>query len=89
MAQLELGVFSSQLLTLYATKTPLWRVSFTVGGMVAVVCTLSMFFATETPLYLCTTGREEEAYAALQKLRYHCSINEEFEDIKIFAGMIL
>ncbi|KKB61401.1 MFS sugar transporter [Robbsia andropogonis] len=60
-----------------------WRVMFALGVVPAVILLIGMVFLPESPRWLWMSGREQDAFAVLQKIRGHASLaQQELEDIR-------
>ncbi|KAJ1834964.1 Bifunctional purine biosynthesis protein PurH [Coemansia sp. RSA 2711] len=75
------GLFLSQVVSIGLSKAPLWRALFAVSAAIAIGQTLLLFFIPESPKFLVTMGRYEEAHAVLQRLRKGLDISLEYEDL--------
>ncbi|KAK9762259.1 Bifunctional purine biosynthesis protein PurH [Basidiobolus ranarum] len=78
---LALGIFISQALGLGMSEVPLWRVIFALTGAPAVLQMFLMLFCPETPRYLISKNRLDEAKVTLQKLRKGAYIENEFNSM--------
>ena len=58
-----------------------WRWMLGLGVVPAVVLTMGVLWVPETPRWLMGVGREDEARAALQRLRQRAAVEEELGEI--------
>ncbi|KAI9469529.1 Bifunctional purine biosynthesis protein PurH [Coemansia sp. RSA 989] len=75
------GVFTSQVVSIGLSKSPLWRVLFSVSAAIAIGQTLLLFLIPESPKFLASVGRLDELRSVLQRLRKGLDISLEFDDL--------
>lgn len=71
------GILLSSVIGLPLANVPLWRVNFAIVVIPAIAQLFLMNTCVETPRYLISVNRIEEARSALQKLRGNCDIEDE------------
>ncbi|KAG0088827.1 hypothetical protein BGZ93_010226 [Podila epicladia] len=77
-----IGILLSNLLGLGLSNPPLWRVLLAINGIPALLQLFLLPSLVESPRYLVSKNRLEEARSSLQKLRGHDSdIENEYADI--------
>jgi MFS transporter, SP family, galactose:H+ symporter len=59
-----------------------WRMMFWAGVIPALVLLLGMFFLPESPRWLITNGRDDEALLVLQKVEDDANVQTEYQQIK-------
>ncbi|ORY01924.1 general substrate transporter, partial [Basidiobolus meristosporus CBS 931.73] len=81
MAQISVvsGVLVAQGLSLVLTYVPGWRILFSLTAVPCLLQTVLLLFCTETPAWLLTQGRKNEARSALHALREGHNIEREFD----------
>jgi len=60
-----------------------WRVMFASSALPALVLALGILFMPESPRWLCSVGRHDDAVKALKKLRRNLIIEHELRDIEL------
>jgi SP family arabinose:H+ symporter-like MFS transporter len=60
-----------------------WRMMFASSALPALILSIGILFMPESPRWLCSIGRREEAAKALKKLRKNHSIEHELKNIEI------
>ncbi|KAF7731831.1 hypothetical protein EC973_008346 [Apophysomyces ossiformis] len=76
-----IGILLSSVVGLPTANVPLWRVTYAIVGIPAVVQALMMTTCSESPRWLVSVNRIQEAKQALGKLRGHAKIENEFYEI--------
>ncbi|KAG0235937.1 hypothetical protein BGW41_000628 [Actinomortierella wolfii] len=76
-----IGILISNLLGLGLSKPPLWRVLLAILAVPAILQTLLLPSLPESPRYLLTKGRNQEARRALERLRHGYNVEHEFNDM--------
>uniref|UniRef100_A0A1B0CB10 Major facilitator superfamily (MFS) profile domain-containing protein n=1 Tax=Lutzomyia longipalpis TaxID=7200 RepID=A0A1B0CB10_LUTLO len=61
-----------------------WRLFLVVSGLPDLICAISFLFLPESPKYLLSQGRQEEAIAILQSV-YHINTGKKKENLNISA----
>ncbi|ORY06268.1 general substrate transporter [Basidiobolus meristosporus CBS 931.73] len=79
------GTLVSQALGLVLNTIPGWRVLFGLSAVAAVIQSILLPFCTETPYWYIHKGRYDDAREALQRLRPGCSIDHEFDELRVFS----
>ncbi|KAJ2726834.1 Bifunctional purine biosynthesis protein PurH [Coemansia sp. Benny D115] len=77
----EFGIFFSQLIATFLVDVPNWRILFGLSGAISLVQLAWLPFMPESPKFLITKGKFEEAARALQFLRPRCDISRELESM--------
>ncbi|KAI9478625.1 MAG: major facilitator superfamily domain-containing protein [Benjaminiella poitrasii] len=80
------GILLSSVIGLPTANVPLWRLNYAIVAIPAIFQVALMGTCVESPRYLISVGRIEDAHDTLQKLRGSAEINEEFFDI--VAGQV-
>ncbi|KAJ2356770.1 Bifunctional purine biosynthesis protein PurH [Coemansia erecta] len=75
------GVFLSQVVSIGLSKAPLWRALFSISAGVAIGQTLLLFFIPESPKFLASIGRMDEARKVLQRIRGGLDTSLELDDL--------
>lgn len=79
-----IGILLSNLIGLPLSNVPLWRVNYALVIIPAVLQILLMPLCVESPRYLVSIDRKEDARYALQKLRGKaCNVEDELHDIVV------
>ncbi|KAJ2850862.1 Bifunctional purine biosynthesis protein PurH [Coemansia brasiliensis] len=73
------GTMVAQLASLGLTNPPLWRVLFSITGLISLIHMLLMTRCVESPKWLLSKDRVDEAQDALQKLRKSADCTEEYK----------
>ncbi|KAI8374272.1 general substrate transporter [Radiomyces spectabilis] len=81
-----IGILSSNLVGLVLATVPMWRVSYALVILPALLQMVMMPFCVESPRYLISKNRIDEAKNALQRLRGKCLVDGELSDI--IAGQL-
>lgn len=71
------GILLSCIIGLPLSTVPLWRVSYAIVTVPALIQTILMPFCTESPRYLVSINKIPEAKASLQRLRPNANIDME------------
>ncbi|ORX70641.1 general substrate transporter, partial [Linderina pennispora] len=77
----NVGILLANVLSLGLSKPPLWRVLFSFTGIFGIATTLLFPICVESPKWLVSRGRVEEARAALLKLRKDADIEQELQEM--------
>ncbi|KAJ2158172.1 Bifunctional purine biosynthesis protein PurH [Coemansia sp. RSA 552] len=72
------GTMLGQLASLGLATPPLWRILFAMTGVISIVSMSLLTLCVESPKWLVSKGRTDEAYAALGRLRQGGDTKEEF-----------
>ncbi|GAA5797745.1 major facilitator superfamily domain-containing protein [Helicostylum pulchrum] len=80
------GILLSSVIGLPTATVPLWRVAFAIVAIPAVFQIFAMGTCVESPRWLISVGRIEDALISLQKLRGTADVSNEFFDI--VAGQV-
>ncbi|KAI8369172.1 major facilitator superfamily domain-containing protein [Choanephora cucurbitarum] len=75
------GILLSSIIGLPTANVPLWRLNYAIVAIPAIFQVFMMFTCVESPRYLISIGRVEDALIALQKLRGSADVSEEYFDI--------
>ncbi|KAG1460125.1 hypothetical protein G6F56_006020 [Rhizopus delemar] len=75
------GILLSSAVGLPTANVPLWRLNYAIVAIPAIFQIFVMYTCVESPRYLISVGRVEDALIALQKLRGTADVTEEFFDI--------
>ena len=75
------GILLSNLIGLPLANVPLWRLNFALVAVPAIIQALLMSMCVESPRYLVSKNRLQEAKVVLQKLRPNADISQEFQEI--------
>lgn len=73
-----IGILLSSVIGLPLATVPLWRVNFAIVAIPAIIQFFLMNTCVETPRYLVSINRIEDARESLQKLRSDANIDSEF-----------
>ncbi|KAJ2185985.1 Bifunctional purine biosynthesis protein PurH [Coemansia sp. RSA 532] len=76
-----IGTMMSQLLALGLTVPPLWRVLFAITGVISLIHMALLTMCVESPKWLVSKDRIDEARNALQRLRKSADCTEEFNTL--------
>ena len=80
---ITIGIFASYLVDLgFAETNEGWRWMFIVGVLPAIVLGIGMFFLPDTPRWLLSKGKDEEARLALEKTTEPDDVQFEFNSIQ-------
>lgn len=75
------GILLSSVIGLPTATVPLWRLAYAIVAIPAVFQVFVMGTCVESPRWLVSVGRIEDALISLQKLRGTADVTEEFFDI--------
>ncbi|KAI9487284.1 MAG: major facilitator superfamily domain-containing protein [Benjaminiella poitrasii] len=73
-----IGILLASVIGLPLAKVPLWRINFAIVAIPAIAQFFLMAGCVESPRYLISQNRIEEARASLQRLRPNANIDQEF-----------
>ncbi|KAG0171244.1 hypothetical protein DFQ30_001274 [Apophysomyces sp. BC1015] len=76
-----IGILLSSVVGLPTATVPLWRVTYAIVGIPAILQALMMTTCCESPRWLVSVNRIQDARQALGKLRGHAKIENEFYEI--------
>ncbi|KAF9168630.1 hypothetical protein DFQ27_004879 [Actinomortierella ambigua] len=76
-----IGILISNLIGLGLSTPPLWRIMFAISAIPSLIQTLLLPSLPESPRYLLTRGRNEDARHALERVRGGHSVDHEFSDM--------
>lgn len=76
-----IGILLSNLIGLPLANAPLWRLNYALVAVPAIVQALLVSMCVETPRYLISKNRLQEAKVVLQKLRPNADITHEFQEM--------
>ena len=76
----------SSVIGLPTSNVPLWRLNYAIVAIPSIFQIFMMGTCVESPRYLISIGRIEDALISLQKLRGSADVSEEFFDI--VAGQV-
>ncbi|KAI8988010.1 major facilitator superfamily domain-containing protein [Mycotypha africana] len=76
-----IGLLLASAIGLPLAKVPLWRINYAITAFPAIAQVFLMATCAESPRWLVSKSRFEEARATLQKLRGNCNIEQEFYDM--------
>ncbi|KAG1456829.1 hypothetical protein G6F56_006744 [Rhizopus delemar] len=80
------GILLSSIIGLPTANVPLWRLNYAIVAIPAIFQIFAMATCVESPRYLVSIGRIEDALISLQKLRGTADVTEEF--FEIVAGQL-
>lgn len=75
---ITIGLLISSVIGLPLSQVPLWRVSYTLGAIPAILQLITMPFCVESPRYLISKSHIDAARTSLQRLRPNSNIEMEF-----------
>ncbi|GAA5814163.1 hypothetical protein MFLAVUS_007656 [Mucor flavus] len=76
-----IGILLASVVGLPLAKVPLWRINYAIVAIPAVAQFFLMAGCVESPRYLVSINRIEEAKISLQSLRPNANIDQEFYDM--------
>ncbi|GAA5795937.1 hypothetical protein HPULCUR_001302 [Helicostylum pulchrum] len=76
-----IGILLSSVIGLPLATVPLWRINYAIPAFPAIIQVLLMPTCVESPRWLVSRSRIEEARQSLQQLRGTCNIDQEFYEI--------
>ncbi|KAH8551090.1 major facilitator superfamily domain-containing protein [Umbelopsis sp. PMI_123] len=76
-----IGILVSNLIGLPLANVPLWRLNYALVAVPAIGQALLLSMCVESPRYLVSKNRLQEAKVVLQKLRPNANINQEFQEM--------
>jgi MFS family permease len=76
-----IGILLSNLIGLPLANVPLWRLNYALVAVPAIAQALLMSMCVESPRYLVSQNRLQEAKVVLQKLRPNADVSNEFQEI--------
>ncbi|KAJ1860303.1 Bifunctional purine biosynthesis protein PurH [Coemansia sp. RSA 2703] len=77
----EIGIFLSQLIATFLVQVPNWRILFGLSAGISLIQLVLLPFMPESPRYLITNGKFSEAFRALQFLRPHHNVSNEYSNL--------
>ena len=80
------GILLSSAIGLPTANVPLWRVNYAIVAIPAIFQIFAMVTCVESPRWLISVGRVEDALISLQKLRGTADVSQELFDI--VAGQV-
>ncbi|KAJ2305348.1 Bifunctional purine biosynthesis protein PurH, partial [Coemansia sp. RSA 2706] len=87
---ISLGMMIAQLSSLGLTNPPLWRVLFAMTGVISIISMAMLTLCVESPKWLVSKDRIDEAQSALQRLRKSADCTDEFatlvETVRVEMG---
>ncbi|KAG1134589.1 hypothetical protein G6F60_002192 [Rhizopus arrhizus] len=75
------GILLSSIIGLPTANVPFWRLNYAIVAIPGIIQIFAMYTCVESPRYLISIGRVEDALIALQKLRGTADVTEEYFDI--------
>ncbi|KAI9029935.1 general substrate transporter [Phycomyces nitens] len=79
---LNTGILITQICGMYMSTVNVWRLLWAIPTFLAAIQVfLLVFFVVESPRYLCSIKKNDEACVALQRLRSNTDIEEEFAEM--------
>ncbi|KAK9764994.1 Bifunctional purine biosynthesis protein PurH [Basidiobolus ranarum] len=85
--QLAIGIVISQGISLGLSSIPWWRLLLGLTIIPAIIQMVLLCYSPETPRYLLTKNRFDEAKESLQKLRPGCYVENEYSEmVKSIGG---
>lgn len=79
---LTVGIVCSYSVNYLLIEHQAWRVMFASSALPALLLTIGILFMPESPRWLCSVGRHNDAAKSLRKLRKTNSIEHELRDIE-------
>ncbi len=79
---LTVGIVCSYTVNYLLIENQAWRVMFASSAVPALILSIGILLMPESPRWLCSVGRRDDAIVALKKLRKHQSIGHELNDIE-------
>jgi len=79
---ITVGIVSAYVVNYLLLEHQAWRMMFASSAIPAALLSLGMFFLPESPRWLCSVGKEKEAFKALKRLRKGQKIDKELSDIE-------
>jgi sugar porter (SP) family MFS transporter len=76
------GILASYLVDYGLSSTQNWRLMFGLAAIPAVLMFVGMWFQHESPHWLVTQGREDEARAVLERVRDDSDIDAEIAEVR-------
>ncbi|KAI9487065.1 MAG: major facilitator superfamily domain-containing protein [Benjaminiella poitrasii] len=76
-----IGILLSSVVGLPLAKVPLWRINYAIPAFPAIFQSVMMSTCAESPRWLISRNRIDEARASLQRLRGDSNIEQEFYEI--------
>ncbi|ORX94926.1 general substrate transporter [Basidiobolus meristosporus CBS 931.73] len=81
-----IGILVADCIGLGLSNIPGWRYLFGIAIFPPILQIILLSMCTETPSYLLSKHKPDEARMALQKLRRGCVIDEEFQQLQLAMG---
>ena len=79
---LTIGIVCSYSVNYLLIEHHAWRAMFASSALPALLLSIGILFMPESPRWLCSVGRHDDAVKALRKLRKSQSIEHELQDIE-------
>jgi sugar porter (SP) family MFS transporter len=76
------GILASYLVDYGLSSSQNWRLMFALAAIPAVLMFTGMLFQRESPHWLITQGREDEARVVLRRVRDHADIESEIAEVR-------
>jgi MFS family permease len=76
-----IGILLVSVIGLPLSKVPLWRINYAIPAFPAIFQVVMMPTCVESPCWLISKNRLEEARSALQRLRGDCKTDQELYEI--------
>jgi sugar porter (SP) family MFS transporter len=80
---LTIGIVCSYCVNYLLIEHQAWRVMFASSALPALILSIGILLMPESPRWLCSIGRPDQAIRALRKLRKSQSIEDELQDIEL------
>ena len=80
---MTIGIVCSYSVNYLLIEHHAWRAMFASSALPALILSIGILFLPESPRWLCSIGRREEASKALKKLRKSQSIEHELKNIEM------
>lgn len=80
---MTVGIVCSYSVNYVLIEHQAWRMMFASSAIPALLFTLGILLMPESPRWLCSVGRREDAIKSLKRLRKNQSIDQELNDIEL------